>query len=226
MLSHQVWPESGDGRLWLLGLGEKVAALGGHLEVVAVFEDADLTLIREPGIEGQPPILERADALSEEWAGDRFSDLALRDPTAKVAVDLTPDERGFVISALAEWPGPTQPTEQLAVAMGFGGLDDLFDQTGRLADALRDAAPLSAFDWRRVLVATEIAFGAITSASAMTGKPAPAATTKRHCGCCAKSRTSSSGSRPERRRPRIPVTRHRADPRPVRGRSTARPPRA
>ncbi len=35
--------------LWVAALGEKVAAMGGHLELVAVFENGTLTLVREPG---------------------------------------------------------------------------------------------------------------------------------------------------------------------------------
>ena len=35
--------------LWVAALGEKVAAMGGHLELVAVFENETLTLVREPG---------------------------------------------------------------------------------------------------------------------------------------------------------------------------------
>ncbi len=37
------------GDLWLVGMGEKVAALGGQLELVAVFPDETVTLLIEPG---------------------------------------------------------------------------------------------------------------------------------------------------------------------------------
>lgn len=35
--------------LWVMGLGEKVAALGGQLELAAVFPDETVTLLVEPG---------------------------------------------------------------------------------------------------------------------------------------------------------------------------------
>jgi hypothetical protein len=35
--------------LWVMDLGQKVAALGGHLELVAVLGEDRLTLMREPG---------------------------------------------------------------------------------------------------------------------------------------------------------------------------------
>ncbi len=57
LLSLPISPVDGDMLLWILGLGEKVGALGGHLEIRAVFDDEEVTLIREPGPEDQPPIL-------------------------------------------------------------------------------------------------------------------------------------------------------------------------
>ena len=50
---------------WVAGLGEKVAALGGHLELVAVFPDETVTLIREPG-PGSDPLHPKEPAESEE----------------------------------------------------------------------------------------------------------------------------------------------------------------
>jgi hypothetical protein len=43
------FPIEEEGNLWLMALGEKVAALGGYLEVTAVFADERVTLLREPG---------------------------------------------------------------------------------------------------------------------------------------------------------------------------------
>jgi hypothetical protein len=37
--------------LWIAALGEKIAAMGGHLELTAVFGNETLTLLREPGAE-------------------------------------------------------------------------------------------------------------------------------------------------------------------------------
>jgi hypothetical protein len=39
--------------LWLAAIGDKVAALGGHLELNAVFPDETVTLLLEPGL--HPP---------------------------------------------------------------------------------------------------------------------------------------------------------------------------
>jgi hypothetical protein len=34
--------------LWIAELGERVATMGGHLELMAVFEKEAMTLLREP----------------------------------------------------------------------------------------------------------------------------------------------------------------------------------
>jgi hypothetical protein len=39
--------------LWIAALGEKVAAMGGHLELTAVFDNETLTLLGEPGPDPQ-----------------------------------------------------------------------------------------------------------------------------------------------------------------------------
>ena len=46
------FPIEDQGVLWVAGLGEKIAALGRHLELTAVFPDETITLVREPGPEG------------------------------------------------------------------------------------------------------------------------------------------------------------------------------
>ncbi|MFI5589995.1 hypothetical protein ACIA5G_33445 [Amycolatopsis sp. NPDC051758] len=60
--------------------------------------------------------------------------------------------------ALLEWGGPARCSDELAVGMGFAGLDDLIDQCERLRAALRAGSPLAPVDWARVLVAAEIVF--------------------------------------------------------------------
>jgi hypothetical protein len=47
-------PIERDTVLWLTALGEKVAMLGGHLEVAAVFPDETVTLLLEPGPQRGP----------------------------------------------------------------------------------------------------------------------------------------------------------------------------
>lgn len=75
-----------------------------------------------------------------------------------VFVDLSAEERSMLRSALLEWIGPAKPTEQLALAMGFQGLAGLSRDVMTLREALKEGAPLSREDWRRVLLATEIVF--------------------------------------------------------------------
>jgi hypothetical protein len=73
-------------------------------------------------------------------------------------IDLTDDERSLLRAGLVEWWGPTRPTDALAVAMGFADVEDLSDQVRRLMTAVEGRQPLTMEDWRRVLLATEIAF--------------------------------------------------------------------
>lgn len=80
------------------------------------------------------------------------------DSDALVAIDLADDEREVLRCGLAEWGGPASCTDALAVAMGFQNVTDLFEQGRRLRSALVGGEPLSAKDWRRTVVATEIVF--------------------------------------------------------------------
>lgn len=103
-----------------------------------------------------------------------MSGLALKDPggVARVAlhyhravadgrlvqVDLTKDERRVLEMGLIEWGGPAACTNEMALAMGFAGVGDPFDDGSRLANSIRDGAPLTPRDWTRALLATEIVF--------------------------------------------------------------------
>jgi hypothetical protein len=75
-----------------------------------------------------------------------------------VVVELSERERFMLRAALLEWVGPAQPTEQLALAMGFQGLDGLRREVLALRRALEDKEPLSGENWGRILIATEIVF--------------------------------------------------------------------
>lgn len=75
-----------------------------------------------------------------------------------IELELTDAERGILRAGLLEWGGPANGTEQLAVAMGFNGANDLLVQRDRLAGALAAGAPLTRLDWARTLLATELAF--------------------------------------------------------------------
>ena len=158
LLSHPVSPDNADQALWLLGLGEKVAALGGHLQVTARFDEDEVTLITEPGLESQPPILGSPERLSELTAFEQY-EMSPGDPDAVLEIELTADERAMILAALIEWDASAHPTPELAVAMGFTDLEDLGVQGERLIDAVQHGRPLIAFDWKRVLICTEIAFG-------------------------------------------------------------------
>ena len=76
----------------------------------------------------------------------------------KLAVELSDDERALLRHGLGEWWGPAKPTDALAAAMGFGDQARLDREVGRLMAAIDARAALTLEDWRRVLVATEIAF--------------------------------------------------------------------
>jgi hypothetical protein len=76
---------------------------------------------------------------------------------AAIAVDLTDVERTVLLNGLNEWGGPARCNEALAVAMGFASAQDLFDRRSDLAASVR-AGAMSADDWCRVVLATEIVF--------------------------------------------------------------------
>ncbi|WP_238431322.1 DUF6188 family protein [Streptomyces cavernae] len=80
-------------------------------------------------------------------------------PEHRAASDLlTADEIALLRRALLEWGGPARCSDELAVGMGFAGLQDLLDQCRRLRAALAEDAPVAPVDWARVLLATEIVF--------------------------------------------------------------------
>ncbi len=75
-----------------------------------------------------------------------------------LAIELTTDERFVLRCGLVEWGGPSHCTGEMAVAMGFGGVDDLFNRGDLLVSAIMAGDPLNAVDWCRALLATEISF--------------------------------------------------------------------
>jgi hypothetical protein len=80
------------------------------------------------------------------------------DPAELVGVDLSEDERRLLQYGLSEWGGPARCTEELARAMGFLGVEDLFAEGDRLRTSIAAGEPLSRLDWCRTLLATEIVF--------------------------------------------------------------------
>ena len=156
LLSHPIRPENGDTGLWVLGLGEKVAALGGRLELRAVFGDHEATLLSEPGPDGQPPILGDSPEPAELTAFERFE--MAQGPDAVIEIELTDDERHLILTGLSGWGGPATPTDGLALVMGFAGVEDLLTEAGRLREAIMHLRPLTPYDWKRLLISTEISF--------------------------------------------------------------------
>jgi hypothetical protein len=79
-------------------------------------------------------------------------------PEDLLDVALTPSERTVLRHGLIEWGGPARCTEEMAVAMGFDGVQHLFEETDRLVRAIDRNEQLTRRDWLRVLLATEIVF--------------------------------------------------------------------
>ncbi len=78
--------------------------------------------------------------------------------TPSIQLDLSDREIEVLRSGLVEWGGPARVTQELAVAMGFEDQADLFRDGDRLIEALQAREPLSALDWARTILATEIVF--------------------------------------------------------------------
>jgi len=80
---------------------------------------------------------------------------------------LTGDERLVLRCGVVEWGGPASCTEELAIAMGFNSVRDLFANKARLVAAIEGGSPLSRTDWFRVVLATEIAIASDLMGSGM-----------------------------------------------------------
>ncbi|MFB2597473.1 hypothetical protein ACEXQE_06760 [Herbiconiux sp. P17] len=90
--------------------------------------------------------------------------------------DLSSIERKVLRHGLVEWGGPAHCTEELAVAMGFASIADLFAESKRITGALKESQPMRHIDWARTMLATEIVFmsgtvGAAGDWEIMTGIP-------------------------------------------------------
>ena len=84
-----------------------------------------------------------------------------------IEYDLTAIERDVLRHGLVEWGGPARCTEELAVAMGFSSVSDLFTESDRIVVALEDSLPMRHIDWARTLLATEIVFMSDTVGAAL-----------------------------------------------------------
>jgi len=74
----------------------------------------------------------------------------------RVELELTADERDLLREGLLQWGGPTRPTDLIAQAIGFSGVDSLHAEGARIREALRNEEPLTKHDWQRALIALEI----------------------------------------------------------------------
>jgi hypothetical protein len=75
-----------------------------------------------------------------------------------LTLDLNRTERRLLRWGLIEWGGPALCTEEMAVALGFASVEDLFTETDRLIRVVESEQPMPALDWLRVLLATEVVF--------------------------------------------------------------------
>lgn len=80
------------------------------------------------------------------------------DPNELLSFELSTEERRVLSSGVYQWGGPAKGTEEMARAMGFAGLDDLYQEGHRLSDLLRASAPMTRHDWCRSLLAVEVVF--------------------------------------------------------------------
>lgn len=73
-------------------------------------------------------------------------------------VALDDRERQFLRAAMLEWGGPANPTDALALALGFTSAATMSRETWALWERIEAGQALSAQDWRRVLLAAEVVF--------------------------------------------------------------------
>jgi len=75
-----------------------------------------------------------------------------------VDVELSDIERTVLVVGLNEWGGPARATDELAFAMGFRDRADLFAEGDRIIKQLERREPLTARDWARTVLVTEVVF--------------------------------------------------------------------
>ena len=80
------------------------------------------------------------------------------DPHELVEYELSEIERGVLRQGLLQWGGPAQCTTEMALAIGFRSVEDLFDDGDRIMRALIEELPMTHLDWARSLLATEVVF--------------------------------------------------------------------
>ncbi|MDM8083312.1 hypothetical protein QUV83_00845 [Cellulomonas cellasea] len=73
-------------------------------------------------------------------------------------MEFTDEERAVLRAGLNEWGGPANPSDAIAITMGFTGVADLFAERDRLVAQIRARVPASRADTDRAIAATELAF--------------------------------------------------------------------
>lgn len=79
------------------------------------------------------------------------------DSDVAVAIELSDEQRWVLRCGLREWGGSARCTEELAIAMGFESVADLFSEGDRLVAQLVGAQPLDGRDWQRTTTVTLLA---------------------------------------------------------------------
>jgi hypothetical protein len=80
------------------------------------------------------------------------------DPNEVIAVELSERERKMLAWGVVEWRGPARCTDELAIAMGFASVEEVFTHGHLLHEWIRSSTPLRRLDWLRALLLTEIVY--------------------------------------------------------------------
>lgn len=80
-------------------------------------------------------------------------------PSESLRVDLTADEETLLVFGMLDWDGPANPTDAVARALGFSGVENLLSEGARIAQALRAHQALDVADWTRALASASLIFG-------------------------------------------------------------------
>lgn len=80
------------------------------------------------------------------------------DPDEVLAVELSDRERKMLSWGVVEWGGPARCTDEMAIAMGFASVEEIFTHGPVLYEWIKSSSPMRRFDWLRALLLTEIVY--------------------------------------------------------------------
>jgi hypothetical protein len=83
------------------------------------------------------------------------------DADDSVSIDLSGEEWKMLFHGVLELSGPGRVDDVIAQAIGYRDAADLMAHRRNLLDALNQHRPLTARDWRRAQIATEVAFASL-----------------------------------------------------------------